>query len=80
MKVKIIQCESGRVSYKDTKGGVITTTEKSVRLIGRNDNERNNQLWSINEEGKMYLLAQGECGSRISFWSIGNVFKISVGI
>jgi len=80
MKVRIIQCESGRVSYKGTKGVVVTTTEKSLRLIGRNNNECNYQLWSINEEGKMHLLEQRQPGCRVSFWAVGNVFKISVSI
>jgi hypothetical protein len=78
MKVKTIQCESGRVSYECTKGGVITTTKNSLRLIGRDDNTRNNQLWSIDEEGKMYLLEQGRSRTRISFWLIGSAFKVSV--
>jgi hypothetical protein len=80
MKVKVIQCESGRVAYKGTKGVVVTTTEKSLRLIGRNDNECNYQLWRINEEGEMYLLEQRQPGARVSFWAVGGIFKISVSI
>lgn len=80
MKVKIIQCESGSISYKSTEGAAIRTTENSLRLIGRNDNERNTQLWCINEEGKMYLLKQGRSWTRISFLLVGEVFKVSVNI
>jgi hypothetical protein len=80
MKVKVIQCESGSILYKGTEGVVVRTTENSLRLIGRNNSERNNQLWTINEEGGMYLLKQGQSWTRVSFLLIGGIFKVSVNI